>query len=211
MSENETGPGAARLPRWQTLSVERGEDYGLFRVERLARVSPRTGHVGQYKVLRIASWANVVALTPDREVVLIEQYRHGIDDLTLEIPGGVVEPGEDPLLGAARELREETGYAGDEPILIGKVHPNPAIQDNVCYTYLIENARLVGELQLDPGEHIAVRTVPLEAVPRLLREGLITHSLVVAAFHWLDLRFAEGAPPGEADGGPTAGGAAGEG
>lgn len=176
-----------RLPRWQTLAVEPAEDYGLFRVERLARISPRTGHLGKYVVLRIAAWVNVVALTPEREVVLIEQYRHGLDDLTLEIPGGVVEPDENHAIGAARELREETGFAGDPPVLIGKVHPNPAIQDNVCYTYLIENARLVGELQLDPGEHIAVRTVPLAAVPRLLRDGLITHSLVVAAFHWLAL------------------------
>ena len=182
----------APLPRWQTVSVEKGEDYGLFRIERLQRVSPRTGEVGNYKVLRIASWANVVALTPEGEVVLIEQYRHGIDDLTLEIPGGVIEKDEDVALGAARELREETGYAGDPPILIGKVHPNPAIQDNVCYTYLIENARLVGETQLDPGEHIAVRLAPLEAVPRLLRDGLITHSLVVAAFHWLDLHRGAG-------------------
>lgn len=187
MDHDESDEKSQRLPRWQTLSREPGEDYGLFRVERLARLSPRTGQVGQYKVLRIASWANVVALTPEREVVLIEQYRHGIDDLTLEIPGGVVEPDEDPLAGAARELREETGFAGDPPKLIGTVHPNPAIQDNVCYTYLIQNARLVGELQLDPGEHIAVRTVPIDAVPRLLREGLITHSLVVAAFHWLAL------------------------
>lgn len=187
MDQNESDEKSQRLPRWQTLSREPAEDYGLFRVERLARLSPRTGQVGQYQVLRIASWANVVALTPEREVVLIEQYRHGIDDLTLEIPGGAVEPDEDPLLGAARELREETGFAGDPPKLIGTVHPNPAIQDNLCYTYLIENARRVGELQLDPGEHIAVRTVPIDAVPRLLREGLITHSLVVAAFHWLAL------------------------
>lgn len=178
---------AEKLPRWQTLAVEEAADYGLFRVERLERVSPRTGKIGQYKVLRIGSWANVVALTPEGEVILIEQYRHGIDDLTLEIPGGVVEPDEDPLVGAARELREETGFAGDPPVLIGRVHPNPAIQDNTCFTYLIENARRVGELQLDPGEHIVVRLVPLEAVPRLLREGLITHSLVVAAFHWLAL------------------------
>lgn len=178
------------LPRWQTVAAEPAEDYGLYRVERLRRISPRTGREGEYKVLRIASWANVVATTPEGEVLLIEQYRHGIDDLTLEIPGGVVEPGEDPLLGAARELREETGYAGDEPILIGRVHPNPAIQDNECFTYLIENARLVGELELDPGEHIAVRAVPLDAIPELLRQGLITHSLVVAAFHWLALHQA---------------------
>ncbi len=178
------------LPRWQTLKIEQAEDYGLYRVERIQRISPRTGRVGLYKVLRIASWANVVALTPEREVILIEQYRHGIDDLTLEIPGGVIEPGEDPLAGAARELREETGYAGDAPILIGRVHPNPAIQDNVCYTYLIDNARRVGELQLDPGEQIAVRAVPLDAIPGFLRDGLITHSLVVAAFHWLALHQA---------------------
>lgn len=190
ISQKAADPLPQTLPRWQTVSAQKGEDYGLFRVDRLERVSPRTGRSGQYKVLRIASWANVVALTTAGEVILIEQYRHGIDDLTLEIPGGVVELDEDPLAGAARELREETGYAGDPPILIGKVHPNPAIQDNVCFTYLIENARRVGELQLDPGEDIAVRLVPLDAVPRLLQDGLITHSLVVAAFHWLALHQA---------------------
>lgn len=177
-----------RLPRWPTIREHPADDYGLFRVQRIERRSPRTGQVGVFKVLRTLSWVNVVALTAGGDVVMVEQFRHGIDDFTLEIPGGAVEPGEDVALAAARELREETGYAGGPPILLGEVQPNPAIQDNLCFTYLIEDVRRVGELQLDPGEHIAVRTFPLPEIERLLRDGTIRHSLVVAAFHWLALR-----------------------
>lgn len=177
-----------RIPKWPTVFAHPVEDFGVFRVQKIERRSPRTDQVGVYKVLRIASWVNVVALTPQREVLLVEQFRHGIDDLTLEIPGGVLEPGEDAAVGAARELREETGFAGDPPILLGEVFPNPAIQDNRCYTYLVENAREVGELELDPGEHIEVHRVPLPEITGYLRSGRIRHSLVVAAFHWLALR-----------------------
>ena len=100
----------------------------------------------------------------------------------------MVEAGEDPGAAGARELEEETGYVGDPPILIGKVEPNPAIQNNTCYTYLIDNAHAEGQMDWDDGEDIRVLTVPSSSIPDLLREGKITHSLVVAAFHWLDLR-----------------------
>jgi 8-oxo-dGTP pyrophosphatase MutT (NUDIX family) len=180
--------GKPRIPRWPTVQAHPIEDYGVFRVQKIERRSPRTDQVGVYKVLRIASWVNVIAVTPEDEVLLVEHFRHGIDDLTLEIPGGVIEPGEDVARGAARELREETGYEGDPPIYLGEVYPNPAIQDNICFTFLVENARLVGELELDEGEHIEVHKVPLREIPDYLRDGRIRHSLVVAAFHWLALR-----------------------
>ena len=177
-----------RLPRWQTLEAGDVVDYKVFGVQQLVRRSTRTGRPGRYHVLRMPAWINVVALTGDDEVVLVAQYRHGLDTVTLEIPGGVVDAGEDPAQAAARELREETGYTGGEPQLIGTVHPNPAIQDNAATTWLIEGVRATAEPEPDEGEHIEVLTVPLAEIPALLRAGRITHSLVVAAFHWLHPR-----------------------
>ncbi len=174
-------------PPWHTLETGETLDRGVFAIQQIVRRSPRTGHAGTYQVLRVADWANVIALTPEDDVVLVAQYRHGIDQVTLEIPGGVLEPGEDPAAGVARELVEETGFTGEAPILIGTVHPNPAIQDNACTTWLIKGARKTAETNPDEGEDIDVVTVPKAEIPALLRQGRITHSLVIAAFHWLQL------------------------
>jgi len=184
-----------RLSKWETLEVGELVDYHVFGVRQVVRRSTRTGRPGRYQVLHMPAWVNVVALTPGGAVVLVEQYRHGLDAVTLEIPGGVVDPGEEPAVTAARELREETGYVGAAPRLIGTVHPNPAIQDNAATTWLIEDARPTAETSPDDGEHILVHTVPRAEVPRLLTDGRISHSLVVAAFHWLHLWEAERGNP----------------
>ncbi len=178
------------LDLWPTLSDGEAMDFRIFSVRPVDRRSPRTGKVGRYQVIEAPNWVNVIALTPELQVVLIEQFRHGIDALTWEIPGGMVESGEDPGKAGARELEEETGYVGQAPILLGNVHPNPAIQNNLCATYLIENARPTGEMALDDGEDIRVVLEPLKSIPELLRQGRITHSLVIAAFHWLGLHRA---------------------
>lgn len=143
---------------------------------------------GDFTVVHYPDWINVIALTPDRRVVMVEQFRFGTAELTLEIPGGVVEPGEDPAETCRRELMEETGYAGGPVRLLGKVSANPAVQTNFVHTGLIEDARPAGEVSLDEHEEIAVHLVPLADVPRLIREGRIHHAYVVAAFHWLALR-----------------------
>ncbi len=174
-------------PVWETLELGEVIDRGVFGLQQITRRSPRTGHAGVYQVLRVAEWTNVVALTPDDQVVLVAQYRHGLDRVTLEIPGGVLEPGEAPADAAARELAEETGYTGETPVLLGTVHPNPAIQDNACITWLIAGARPTRAPSPDEGEDIDVVTVPRREIPSLLRQGRITHSLVVAAFCWLEL------------------------
>lgn len=138
-------------------------------------------------ILKCPDWVNVIALTPGQEVVLIEQYRHGIDRVTLEIPGGMVDEGEGPVEAAVRELLEETGHAGGEPRILGVTTPNPAFQDNRLTTVLVPDCRLVAEPEGDAHEEIAVRLTPLADIPRLLREGEIHHALVVAAFALLQL------------------------
>ena len=129
--------------------------------------------------------ANVVAVTEDRHLVLVEQYRHGVERTTLEIPGGMVDP-EDPSPEAAarRELLEETGYAAETWLHIGTVDPNPAIQSNRCHTFLAVAARRVAEPSPDGLEELRVLLEPASAVPDLLRRGRIEHALVVAALMW---------------------------
>ena len=177
-----------RVRPWQTLNVSEIEDRGVFGFQEVVRRSPRTGRTSAYKVLHVGPWTNVVARTPDDRLVLVEQYRHGLDAVTLEVPGGVLEPGEDPAAAAARELVEETGFTGARPELLGTIHPNPAIQNNVCTVWLIDGVRRTAEPTPDEGEDIAVVTVLRRTTPDLVRRGRLTHSLTLAALHLLDLR-----------------------
>jgi ADP-ribose diphosphatase len=129
--------------------------------------------------LACPSWVNIVACTVEQEIVLIRQYRFGTDRFELEIPGGAVDPGEAPLAAGLRELVEETGYAGENGRIIGQVCPNPAIQGNHCYTVLVEKARKVAEPKFDDMEDIEVLTVPDDEAFALVRDGSITHGLVL--------------------------------
>lgn len=142
---------------------------------------------GEFVYLESPDWVNVIALTDDERVVMIEQFRHGIGAVTLEIPGGSVEESEEPVGAGLRELLEESGWSRGEAELIGEVTPNPAIMDNRCYTLLVRNAVRLQDPQPDQTEEIAVRLVPLADVESLIRAGLIHHALVVAAFHHLAL------------------------
>ncbi len=129
-----------------------------------------------------------MAITPDDEVVMITQYRHGSHQVELEIPGGLVDPGEEPAAAAARELLEETGYraAGVEPI--GIANPNPALFGNRCHTFLAPEAVPVAAIQNTQLEETSVELVPVSEIPDLLRQGRIPHALVVAALYWYALR-----------------------
>jgi 8-oxo-dGTP pyrophosphatase MutT (NUDIX family) len=162
-------------------------DFKVFSVRSDRTRSPRSGKPHDFYVIECSDWANVIALTDSREVVLVRQFRAGTRSITLEIPGGSVEKGETAAAAARRELREETGYAARAWKRIGVVNPNPAIQGNRCFTYLATGCRSVGDLMPDEGEDLAVELVPLRRIPDLIRKGRITHSLVIAAFHFLSL------------------------
>ena len=117
-------------------------------------------------------------------MVLIRQYRVGIDAVTLEIPGGMVDAADgSPAESARRELLEETGYAADEMVQIGRVTSNPAFINNYTHTFLALNARPVAETSFDSAEYIEFELADIDEIPALIASGKITHALVIAGFY----------------------------
>ncbi len=138
---------------------------------------PVTGHTAPYFVLENPDWVNVVALTDEGEMILVEQWRHGVRRVELEIPAGLVDPGEGPLDAAARELREETGYVAEHLSVLGSVNPNAAYQQNTCTTVLATGCRRTAEQEFDDGEDLEVVVLAQSEVLARVSGGEIRNAL----------------------------------
>ena len=180
---------------WIRRSSEARGDYRVFRVREDVSVSPETDQDHSFYVIEASPWVNIIPITPEGNVVMIRQYRHGICKVTLEVPGGIVDDGETPREAAIREMTEETGYVVDDARVtdLGQVSPNPAIQNNTCYSFLARDVRLERPQQLDGAEIIDVVEIPPDEIPSLIQSGEISHSLVVCAFHLLSIQENGGA------------------
>ena len=174
---------------WKRLASEPGPDLIIARARFDTFEHPVSETPMKRLVLDPPEWVNVVALTPERRMVLVRQFRFGTESITTEVPGGVVDPGEDPLETARRELREETGHTTDRWTKLATIEPNPAFQSNLCHQFLAEDVERTHATELDPGEDIEVVTMDLEEVRAGVLAGEIRHSLIVCALaRILDLR-----------------------
>jgi 8-oxo-dGTP pyrophosphatase MutT (NUDIX family) len=172
---------------WTLLGSRPVSEHRIFRLRYdLYRVEP-SGSERDFVVMEAPNWVNVVPITSDGQVVLVRQFRHGIRRTSLEVPGGMIDPGETPEQAGLRELREETGYVAERIRLLGRVAPNPAIQDNWCYFFLAEGCRPDGQPQPDEFERIEVVLRTLDEIPDLLRREEICHGLVINALGFLGL------------------------
>ena len=170
---------------WKRKRSKRLFEHALFSLEEQT-LEASNGDQRTAIVLRPDDWVNMIAVSDRDRVLLVRQWRYGRAAESLEIPGGMVDPGEEELAAAQRELLEETGYRAGRWTRLGEVEPNPAFQANRCGTWLASDLERVGEPQGDGQEEITVEWVRLDQIPELIRSGEISHSLVVAAFYFYE-------------------------
>jgi len=176
------------LLAWRLGTRVPAHDYRVFSTAFVDAEHPRTGVHKQFSLIEAVDWVNVIALTPERRVVLIKQFRVGSDAICLEIPGGMVDDGEDPATAAARELAEETGYTSTRWERLGEVSPNPAIMTNRLHSFLARDAVPTQPQRLEGSEVIDVELAALDECHAAIRDGRIDHALVIVAFAHLAFR-----------------------
>ena len=178
-----------KMREWKVLWVREGFSSPLFRVKVKGALSPRTGKSAEFFTIETRDWVGIIPLL-EGDVLMVRQFRHGSEEFTLEIPGGLVDE-ERPEEAARRELREETGFEAESVELLGVLKPQPAIFNNRFHVFLATGLRKVGEPALEDGEDLEVIRLPLKQVFREMVEGRIDHALVLAAFKLFELRHPE--------------------
>ncbi|MCK5679314.1 NUDIX hydrolase [bacterium] len=165
---------------WKLIKHTPGPELKVFASRFEYRLNPRNGKELECLVLDSKDWVNVVALTPEGDTVLVKQFRFGSGSVTIEIPGGVIDPGEEHDAAAKRELKEETGFTSNKWTYLGATEPNPAILNNLCHHWLAEEATKEYEIDLDDGEDIAIITASIAEIREAVATGRLRHALALA-------------------------------
>jgi 8-oxo-dGTP pyrophosphatase MutT (NUDIX family) len=171
---------SALITPWTRVATKVLNDLRIMKVQEVTAISPKTGNEHGFFVLDTVDWVNVLPITPDQEVVFVRQYRHGSDDLSLEIPGGMVDPGEAPIVSAARECLEESGFGASDLKSLGVLNPNPAVFNNQLHTFVAEDVVIEADIQNTATEQTEVVLVPVADLTSYLLDGRIDHALVAA-------------------------------
>ncbi|OGP51534.1 MAG: hypothetical protein A2Y79_08465 [Deltaproteobacteria bacterium RBG_13_43_22] len=173
--------------RWKRIQSKTVQSLRIFTIREDRYQLPRYHREASFYILESQDWVNVIPLTEDENILLIRQFRFGIEEVTLEIPGGIVESGYTPLAAGQKELLEETGYQSEVWEYLGCVHPNPAFLTNRCHSFLARGVKKIADMTPEESEEFELIEVPFSEIKDLIGKGEITHSLVICAFHWYGL------------------------
>ncbi|PID55611.1 NUDIX hydrolase [candidate division KSB3 bacterium] len=181
---------------WKRLRSEEGQDLRVFRLRFDELKNPRNDYVLKAVVLEANDWVTVVAVTPEKKIVVVDQYRFGRRCVSTEIPAGIIETGESPQMAGQRELLEETGYSTDRWTSLGWIEPNPAFLNNLCHQFLALDVRKTHEAKLDEGEALQVRELTLQELQEEICRGNIRNSFSLLGLSkvfdlWTDLKYAD--------------------
>lgn len=175
------------VEKWQKISSEKVADCRVFQVRKDFSETANGAKKSSFFVIENPDWVNVIAVNKENQVVLIEQFRHGIAENVLEIPGGMIDDDEEPLFAAKRELLEETGYSSAKWLCLGKSSPNPAIQNNTIFHFLALDAEKNEETSFDEHENVVTKLYNIGEVGKLIKEDKFIHSLAITAFYYYEL------------------------
>jgi 8-oxo-dGTP pyrophosphatase MutT (NUDIX family) len=177
----------SKVKPWRELARERLLDCRIFDVEEVTAESPVDGSAHGFVRLCSPDWVQIVPETPAGEIVMVKQYRHGPATITLEIPAGMIDPGESPEAAGKRECLEETGYEARDVYSLGSINPNPAFLGNRLHAFVACDVERVTDIQNTGTEQTEVLLVPRADLRRMLRDGVIDHALVAATlWRYLD-------------------------
>ena len=188
------------MEKWKTLESEYVFNRPWLTARRDKVMLPDGRINDEFYILEYPTWVNVIARTTDGRFVMVEQYRHGLDDIFVELCAGVVEEGETPLEGARRELAEETGYEGGNWSLQMVISGNPSVTNNLTYCFLADGVELRGKQHLDSTEAINVKLLTeSELYGMLLRDEMKQALMAAPLWRYFAMKNCDAKTPGESE------------